>query len=90
MVQPGMPFPNLYRCNKVLVNQKKKVITDIFVTGWGLGMFGTVGWASPHNPKIQGSSPSFVTSAGPTLLSTQLYQGRREDDNSIMKFLITA
>ena len=24
-VQPGMPFPNLYRCNKVLVNQKKLV-----------------------------------------------------------------
>ena len=23
-VQPGMPFPNLYRCNKVLVYQKKK------------------------------------------------------------------
>ena len=29
-VQPGMPFPNLYRCNKVLVNQKK--IGDIQVT----------------------------------------------------------
>ena len=38
------------------------------------GMFGTVGWASPHNPKIQGSSPSFVTSAGPTPLSPQRYQ----------------
>ena len=25
-VQPGMPFPNLYRCNKVLVNQKKKCV----------------------------------------------------------------
>ena len=24
MVQPGMPLPNLYRCNKVLVTQKKK------------------------------------------------------------------
>ena len=24
-VQPGMPFPNLYRCNKVLVNQKKQL-----------------------------------------------------------------
>ena len=23
-VQPGMPFPNLYWCNKVLVNQNKK------------------------------------------------------------------
>jgi len=23
-VQPGMPFPNLYLCNKVLVNQKNK------------------------------------------------------------------
>jgi hypothetical protein len=27
-----MPFPNLYRCNKVLVNQKKIVITDIVIT----------------------------------------------------------
>jgi hypothetical protein len=26
VVKPGMPFPNLNRCNKVLVNQKKKVI----------------------------------------------------------------
>ena len=25
VVQPGMPFPNLCRCNKVLVNQKKKI-----------------------------------------------------------------
>ena len=33
-----------------------------------------MGWASPHNPKIQGSSPSFVTSAGPTQLSPQRYQ----------------
>ena len=24
VVQLGLPFPNLYRCNKVLVNQKKK------------------------------------------------------------------
>jgi hypothetical protein len=23
VVQPGMPFPNLYWCKKVLVNQKK-------------------------------------------------------------------
>jgi hypothetical protein len=37
------------------------------------GMFGSVGKASPHNPKIQGSSPSFVT-GGPTPLSPQRYQ----------------
>jgi hypothetical protein len=24
-VQPGMPFPNFYQCNKVLVNQKQIV-----------------------------------------------------------------
>ena len=33
------------------------------------GMFASVGWVSPHNLKIQGSSPGFITSAGPTQLS---------------------
>jgi hypothetical protein len=37
-------------------------------------MFGTVGWASPHNPKDQGARPCFVTGAGPTPLSPQRYQ----------------
>ena len=32
VVQPGMPFPNLYRCNKVLVKQKKLVMTELEMT----------------------------------------------------------
>jgi hypothetical protein len=32
-VQPGMPFPNLYRCNKVLVYQKK----NRGITRWQFG-----------------------------------------------------
>jgi hypothetical protein len=38
-------------------------------------LFGSVGsMVSPHNPEFQGSSPSFVTSVGPTPLSPRRYQ----------------
>jgi hypothetical protein len=34
VVQHGMPFPNLHRCNKVLVNQKQKIILWVDAKAW--------------------------------------------------------
>ena len=32
-MQPGMPFPNLYRCNKVLIYQKKIHLINTWFAG---------------------------------------------------------